>query len=208
MSPEYIIFTDGSTITVNDMFLTGYGIVILNLKTREYMTRKGDLGNHTIRYAESYAIYKAIAEISRICQDRTDKIKVLVISDSKLDIQVFNQYIPYVWDTSSEIWYTVQKRPVKNQEIYKNAMRLINEHKNIKFKFAHINSHKSKEKWARQQAQFARYGVSGDKETILGLMKMNSLADKLASSMAEQMRINYIRDPNIVRLKRKCKEDA
>lgn len=204
MAIDYVIFTDGSSkrTTDGDIF-TAYGCIVLNMATKTFMEFSGDLGCRSIRYAESYAIYCGVARVADIAKETTNAISALIITDSRLDVQILTEYIPK-WDTSGDVWYKLNGEPVKNQDVYKDIIRISNSVPNVSFSIIHINSHRNKDtEWWGMAHLFKKNGVNVDQETMMTIIDLNSRVDSLARSKMLGMIKEHKKYPDIVRLTRK-----
>ena len=106
MKPDYIIFPDASQRRIRDKVYSGYGTVILNVSTRKYTTISGYLASNSVVFAEAWAIYQGLRFLEykkNSSQSEPFGNHVLVLSDSKLNIDTFNIYIPYAWDLSDPL---------------------------------------------------------------------------------------------------------
>lgn len=186
MVPDLIIFPDGSLRKKGDKFLAGYGAVILNPSTGEYTTISGSLSKESVVYCEAFAIYQGLRYVEHIRKKhhKGKKMKVLVVSDSKLNIRAFTEWIPYAWDLSDwNNWKKSNKEEVKNQDVYRAVLRVL---KNGKYtiRFVHMNSHTAKNAAAREKMRksLKKANVELNDATLDVFVKMNDLADEAAKS--------------------------
>lgn len=190
MVPDYIIATDAGVLLESDKKEVpgGYGFVILNCKTMNYIIQGKPLNGKTINYSEAYAIYDAFRTLRKLTDS---KISVLVISDSKLTVMALSKWSRDTWNTKD--WYHWKKKSgeiVKNQDIYR---RIIKYEDNMDVRYVHINSHKDlndQKMITRMKYKIADAGVTiTNKETQL-IMQMNEWADKKAT----EVRTKWIQD--------------
>lgn len=184
---NFILFTDGSVRRFKDndkrKTVSAYGVVVLDVLTKRYTTFSGSLGTDSIVYAEAWAIYRGLQFINKSCKKRMVKPTVLVVTDNKLNVSILSDYIPNLWDLSN--WNCWRKRDgskVKNQEVYQNIMELIIDN-DLQVRFTHINSHLSSGDWKMIQNKLKDSGINLDKELCKIFVKMNNLADNLATGI-------------------------
>lgn len=189
MKPDMILFPDGSLKMCNEKRYAGYGSVILDPHKGKYITINGRLNSKSIVYCEGWAVYKSFIILERIRKRKKIKhLRVLVISDSKLTVQTFNEWILYAWDTSD--WYNWKKNSgeaVKNQELYRSILNIItNGHYRVKF--IHINSHSNKKKNAidKIKSKLTQAKVTIDDQTLNAIIEMNRLADEAATAITSK----------------------
>lgn len=191
MNVNFILFTDGSVRRFDGHSATAYGVVVLDVVTKRYTTFSGTLASDSIVYAEAWAIYRGLQFINKTCSARDEKPSVLVVTDNKLNVSILTDYIPNQWNLSNwNKWRKKDGSRVKNQEVYQNIVELIMDH-DISAKFIHINSHLNTSEWRVIQAKLKDVGVKLDKDLCKVFVKMNAIADKLATdaTMAEKIRI-------------------
>ena len=202
MTPDYIIFTDASVILPKDcLHSSAYASVILNYNTLNYTVISGPLANRSIVFCECWAIYQGLRYLKKLRKDiGKDKLKILIVSDSKLIINTFTQWIKYNWDLSDwSNWKKSDNTPVLNQELYRKMYHILsNEH--LKVRFTHINSH-SKGNSSKQKAIFAK--LERDKIHLSDAAKkifidMNDVADKTAHKIA----VSQIKHPTTLEILR------
>lgn len=202
MKPDYIIFTDASVKLVGVLNYSAYAAVILNCNTLSYTTISGPLANRSIAFCECWAIYQGLRYLNKIHKKKDAKVKVLIVSDSKLTINTFTVWIKKSWDTSDWYnWKKADKSAVQNQDLFRKVMSVLETDK-FKARFVHINSHGKGNK-AKEDAIFAKLGESGvklSKDAGKVFIEMNDLADKTAHGIV----VHDFRDPmEFQRMKRK-----
>lgn len=188
MKVNFIIFTDGSVRRFDGKVASAYGVVVLDCRTKKY-TQFGDrLKTNSIVYAEAWAVYRGLQYINRICHDATSKPTVLVVTDSKLNVSIFTEYIPHRWDLSNwGEWRKTDGSYVKNQDIYRDTVELI--HDNHMFvKFLHINSHTSNIDWEMIRMKASDIGIDLKKGVCKMFVDMNQRADQLAAGITLEMK--------------------
>ena len=185
MKIDYVIFTDASVRKdkVTGKCFTGYAYVILNVNKNTYITYSNYLTNDSIVFAEAWAIYSGLRYVSKHIKNSN----ILVVSDSKLNIDILTNYIPNKWNMTDKIWRKSDGKPVKNQKIYQLILKLISNTTN-KLKFVHINSHKFQDDSAEIILKFKKYKVSMNKDTVNVFINMNSIADKLATTITGKLK--------------------
>ena len=195
MRPGVIIFTDGSLRVKEAKHYAGYGVVILNPKTGKYITTSGTLSddNESIVYCEAWAIYRAFQYLSSNPEMLKKNRNILVVTDNKINVQTFNVWIKYVWDTSN--WFSWKradkKTEVRNQALYRRILRLIDQLE-VSVRFVHIPSHTKSRDKSREDLKKCKVVPSEDNIELFS--KMNNLADKLASDeTAKLAKSNFIR---------------
>lgn len=205
MKPDYILFTDGSAIIDKHdkhRTYTAYSVVCLNTVTQKYVTLAGALTSRSIGYAEAWAIYQGLRYANHLRKDANlKKIKILVVSDSKLTIDAFTIWIPNkVWDTNDWMhWKKTDGSEVLNQDILRPIANILkNDHLNVRF--THINSHTTKRATDHIYSKFKADEINISKELIPVFVKMNSLADEAAHDKARLLCKN---SDNWEQLKRK-----
>lgn len=186
MKPDIIIFPDGSLKQGNKRSYAGYGSVILDPERKQYTILNGSLNSSSIVYCEGWAVYKSFVELERYRKMKGIQfLKVLVVSDSKLTVQTFSEWIKYSWDLTD--WYDWKKgdgQSVKNQELYRRILKIMN-NEHYKVKFVHINSHSNNKRSSiekiRMKLQYAKIRL--DDNALKTFIEMNRLADEAATSI-------------------------
>lgn len=207
--PKYIIFSDASVRRgKNDITYAGYGVVVLNTETREYTHFGGELGGHTVAYSEAYAIYRGIRYVRDIASNKNDPTQILVVTDSKLNVKILSVFIPYVWDLSDwNHWKKADGHAVKNQEVYRKIVSLIQGSPGIHVRVTHINSHLGEDDWERVKSKLKQYGIIVDATTAQMFREMNAIADNVAQSITRKMRNEDEKYGPFIRLKYKGEEE-
>lgn len=188
MKPDYIIFPDASTRRIGKKVYNGYAVVVLNANTNKYTVLKGSLSSESTVFAEGWAIYQGL----RFIRHKTDKqnLKIAVFSDSKINIQILNDYIPHCWKLDqNNNWVKRDGTSPKNQELYKGILQVMY-HNNYKVKFVHILSHTldNPHKHSGLKNHLSEYGINIHKSTINTLVHLNDLADRTAQAVTKQER--------------------
>lgn len=191
MKPDLILFPDASLKRSGDKFFSGYGVVILNTHTGNYTTVKGSLSKDSIVYCEAWAIYQGLRFIEHLRKKQYPKgtnLKVLVVSDSKINIQIFTTWIKKSWDLSDWYdWKKSDKTSVRNQELYRNIMKVLS-NGHLKVKFVHINSHSDKKPGMMKhiESKLEKANVNVNYQTLTTFIELNQVADALACSVTEK----------------------
>ena len=185
---DYIIFTDGSVLrkTKHAQTHAGYGVVLYNVATHQYTTFGGELGTRTIAFAEAWAIHKGLAILASLV---SKPASILVLSDSKICVLSLTQYI-HAWLKSAgkdNVWYTADHHPVQNQVIYKLIQHTIKTHPKLTVQISHINSHLLDKEHGRIATKLAQAGFHVDEQTAKAIIKMNALADSVATKYSHQL---------------------
>ena len=189
--PKYIVFTDASMRRgqgTGARSYCGYGVVILNTETRQYTEFGAELGGNTVAFGEAWAIYRGIQKARDLIHDN-EETSILVVTDSKLNVQILSVYIPYVWDTTDENnWKKKDGLPVRNQDVYKRIVHMLEDNPHMKVRITHINSHLSQKEWPRTKKKLEKYGIIADSKTAQMFMEMNGRADEIAQSITKRMK--------------------
>ena len=192
MSPDYIIFTDASVRLEGDKHTSAYAAVLLNCKTKNY-TVIGDILHHrSICFCEGWAIYQGLRYMNHIRKKSKKKnIKVLVVTDSKLNVQIITDWIHSKWDTSD--WYHWKKQTrgdVQNQDLYRLISGILN-NPHMKIRIVHMRGHAKKNKTKRKRivSELAKAKITVSDELVSMFIDMNNLADETAHGyMTEQLK--------------------
>jgi len=165
--------------------------VILNTANNEYTSFGGPLGNQSVAHCEAWAIWSGLLKTKEIIESRPDNklCRVLLISDSKLNVLALSKYLSS-WDISD--WKHWKKHnsedQVKNQDLYRRILELVFNCERMKLKVTHINSHLKEDDWQTIQAKLSKFGVTADENTSKLCLKMNALADSIASDISWDLR--------------------
>jgi len=208
--PKYIVFTDASMRRSHEKgarSYCGYGVVILNTETRQFTEFGAELGGNTVVFGEAWAIYRGIQKVRDLTKDK-EPTSVLVVTDSKLNVQILTVYIPYVWDTSDEDhWKRQDGTPIKNQDVYQRIVDIINNNPHLSIRITHINSHLHPSEWPRTQKKLEKYGIRANSTTSQMFMEMNGRADEIAQSITKKMKEEEEKYGCFIRLEPRVKED-
>lgn len=184
---KYIVFTDASYKTYDGRGYCGYGVVVINMRTLCYTEFGGDLSDHTIVFGESWAIMKGVQKAIELIERSSDSDgKVLIVTDSKLCVNILTNYIDR-WDTSNwDNWKTIKGKSVKNQEIYKRIVEMIRKHQNIQFRIAHMHGHMGKKHEDTIRKDLSKYGIKPTDEAVRTFRKMNAKVDEIAQNAVDR----------------------
>ena len=186
MTPDYIIFTDASVKLIGEDNISAYAAVLLNCTTMKYTTISGMLHHRSICFCEAWAIYQGLRTMNRIRKEnKLEKVKLLVVTDSKLNVQILTDWIKNKWDTSD--WYNWKKRGdgvVQNQDIYRLIVKVL-DNPHLKVRLIHMNSHAG-ENQAKQKSIFAKLAkenINISENVCRLFVKMNAVADETAHQL-------------------------
>lgn len=187
---KYIVFTDASCRRSNSSLYCGYGGVILNTDTNRYASYGGSLGERSTVYCEAWGLLRGLIEISNVIKSSKGKepVGVLLVTDSKLNVQILTEWIPK-WDLSD--WMNWRKRDgslVKNQDLYRRILRVIQDTPEMKVRITHVNSHLTDKEWRRIFKKLQDYGINADESTSKTFMRMNALADGIATNITSHLK--------------------
>lgn len=184
---RYIVFTDASFKKYGNRGYCGYGVVVVNTASNCYTSFGGDLSDHTIVFGESWAILQGVRKvIDLINRSSNPSGEILVVTDSKLCVNILTQYINR-WDTTNwDNWKTLKGKPVKNQEIYKRIVNLIEKYPDIRFRITHMHGHIGKDDQSKIKADLKSYGIKSSEETVKMFRKMNAKVDAIAQSAVDR----------------------
>ena len=195
MKIDYILFSDGSVRKMKYGDLTGYGCVIVNMKTKQYTAFGGEMSSGSIAYAEGWAIYRGLQFINSFRKNKDKKQHILVVTDSKLTISILTDYIPNVWDVSDwNHWKKKNGTSVLNQDLYRNIVDLINRG-NMKVRFVHMNSHLKDDEWKVLQKKMKEQNVDATDRSAKLFVQMNRLADEIATDITLRKKNQWGSDP-------------
>ena len=189
MKVNFILFTDGSVRRFHkDQTVSAYGVVVLDCTTKRYTKFGGKLHTDSIVFAEAWAVYRGLQYIHTLCKRRSVKPTVLVVTDSKLNVSILTDYIPNHWDLSDwNHWKKKDGGKVKNQEVYQNILELIVDN-GLTVRFMHIKSHLKMNEWHLIDSKAKTIGVDLKKSICKLFMKMNNLADEMATELTQQQK--------------------
>lgn len=183
---KFIVYTDASFKRKDDEGFAGYGAAILNTSNMTYCTFGSSIGNKTIAYAELWAIYKGIEKALKFI-GHEKKTNILVVTDSKLSVNCLTYFLPYRWNlTDPDNWKTVNKKPVKNQAIFKAILELLRSYPNAKVRIAHIHGHTTNRDIPKLTRDLERHGIHADADTVELFRRMNAIVDEIAGSYVDR----------------------
>lgn len=184
MTPDFVIFTDGSVRRYPDQKVySGYSVVVLNLQSKQYTGFCGALNTSSIVYAEAWAVYRGLQYINKICKPIGLKPSVLVVTDNKLNVTILSDYIFNTWDTSDwGRWKKTDGSLVKNQEVYRNIIKLINRG-HMSVRYCHINSHLEESDWKRIRSKLLDIDIDANQGMCKLFIQMNQIADEMATEI-------------------------
>ena len=208
---RYIVFTDASYKIFDGRGYCGYGVVIVNHETGNYTEFGGDLSDHTIVFGESWAILQGVRKVLDIISKSPDPSgKVLVVTDSKLCVNILTHYINR-WDLSNwDNWKTLKGKPVKNQEIYRKIVTLIQKYPEVRFRITHMHGHMGKKHENKIKEDLRSYGINPTDEAVDTFRRMNAKVDRIAQSAVDrqiQLESRYWVIPKLKRSVKAYEED-
>ena len=185
MKPDFILFTDGSLRRWKEGDKTkttaAYAVAILNTATNQYTVFSGALLNSdSIAYIEAFALYKGITYLKA---HAAKKSRIAAVSDNKLLVSTFMEYIPSKWDLSDyEMWKKANGDPVKNQELLRDILNII-QNKKFQFRMVHINSHLTRDKAKETYRKLKEKGINCSVCDAELFIRMNHIVDEEASTI-------------------------
>ena len=185
---RYIVFTDASYKKHNGETHCGYGVVVLNTETKQYASFGEYLYNQTIVYGEGWAINRGIHQALKLIGKKSkEDVGILVVTDSKLSVHVFTKFIPHKWDLSDwHKWRTVKGKYVKNQEIYRSTVEMVQKYPNVTIRMAHIHSHLKLSKSDCIKEDLRKHGIRANQDTVEMFMAMNAKVDDIAQRCVDR----------------------
>lgn len=184
---RYVVFTDASYKKTENRGYCGYGVVIVNMQSNCYTSFGGDLSDHTIVFGESWAILKGVERTLELINQSSDPTgDILIVTDSKLCVNILTRLIN-MWDTSDwENWKTMRGKPVKNQEIYRRIIRAIRKYPKIRFRITHMHGHIGHKYEDKIRKDLSKYGLNPTDETVSTFRKMNAKVDAIAQQEVDR----------------------
>ncbi len=184
---RYVVFTDASFKKRNGSSYCGYGAVVVNLETNQYVSFSGELSDRSIVFGESWAILKGLQKTLKLIQQSDDiSGDVMVVTDSKLCVNILTDYIPK-WDTSDwNDWKTRKGQSVKNQDIYKRIVRLLENYPDVHFRITHIHGHQGKSNEGKIRKDLMKHGITPTDAAVSTFRRMNAMADRLAQAEVDR----------------------
>lgn len=192
MKPDLVIFTDGSLRRWNEKtrhpeIAASFGVIVLNVHTQKYTSFGSEVNTNSSIMAESMAYYRGLQYAVKL--KKKQKINnILIVTDSKINVDVFHEFIPNVWDISGKVWKKQDGRPVKMQSIYQKILTLIDGH-GLTVRFVHITSHNKKSDWKNVQKKLENSGIRVSNDIAKLFIQMNDLADKIATDITSKARV-------------------
>lgn len=197
VKPDLIMFTDGSVRqwTGPDgrpMNSASYGVVVLNTHTTKYTIFGGELQTLSSATAETIAYYRGLKYVRKMrkrSQKHRETIKnILVVTDSKLNVDIFHNDIPESWSVKNGVWRKSNGSAVRMQAIYEKILELIQD-MGICIKFVHINSHLRSSDWKDVQNKLAKSGVHVTENAAKMFIQMNGIADRTATEITQSAKV-------------------
>lgn len=184
MKINFILFTDGSVRIFDEHRVSAYGCVVLDVSTKRYTTFGGPMKqSDSIVYVEAWAIYRGLQYINKICKQRSVKPNILIVSDSKLNVEIMTHYIPKVWNLNDwDNWRKTDGSKVKNQELYRNIVELIIQN-NLHVKFIHIHGHTTEREQSKVYKELKHADIKVPQKLCKVFVKMNAIADEIATDI-------------------------
>lgn len=183
---RYIVFTDASYKTYDGRGFCGFAVVVVNMTNNSYTEFSGDLSDHTIAFGESWAIYRGAQKaVDLITRSPDPTGEVLIVTDSKLCVNILTRFISR-WDlTNWDDWKTLGGSSVKNQEIYRRIVRLVERYPDIHFRIAHMHGHKGKKHEKIIRDDLIKHGINPTDNAVSTFRKMNAKVDELAQGVVD-----------------------
>ena len=204
---KFIVYTDASYKNKDGVGYAGYGVAILNTSNMTYCTFGSSIGDKTIAYAELWAIYKGMEKALRFI-GHEKKTNILVVTDSKLCVTCLTYFLPYKWNlTDPNNWKTSNKKPVKNQAVFKMILKLLDSYSNVRVRIAHIHGHTTPKDIPKLMRDLEKHGIRADADTVDLFRRMNAIVDKIAGSYVDQDIKMRVRNKDIPWLTRKELDD-
>lgn len=183
MEYDYIAFCDGSAVKKGEfIFNGGASVVLLENDTKQIHQKGQSLPDKTNNYSELHAMLLTFEMIKKINKSKKQS-NVLIISDSKYAVDIFNSYV-HIWSKGKKKNDPWERKTGKlsNEKIIKHIYYEYIDNDKFNVTFVHMNSHKkfTDKDISEMKRKIEKQGFSISKETIKVFIKYNSMADKLA----------------------------
>ena len=183
---DYLIVSDASVKYHKQNGLhdyAAYATYILNLHDKTYVGEADELIDRTIQYAEAYAVYRGIKLLSTLTNPDA---RIIVVSDNNNVISALGKWTrDGTWNLQDrDYWRKNDGSPVANQDVYRHAMDA-EKYFNTPIRYVHIHSHLSSSVTSHKKIcrEFAEYGVNIDTSTASVLLRLNAMADFMATTL-------------------------
>lgn len=186
MKPDYILFTDGSSITEPNkrMQYAAYAFIVINNITKK-ATKKADIiGSGDSARAELFAIYNGLSYLSDLVKPGTNKT-VLVLSDSKYSISLIEKHL-LRWDNDERIGAKASSRLDDDKAVFKKLAKIMKSGK-LDITFIHVKSHLTIGERGALQDRIKESGYIVSKTCAANIIRFNRAVDKAAKVESKRL---------------------
>jgi len=179
MKPDYILFTDGSSITEKNkvMQYAASAFLVINNHMKTCAKDAHSIGSGDSARAELFAICGGLKYIaSRIKKGRTKT--VLVLSDSQYSINLIESHL-LRWYEGKKVTNKAEARFKTDPSMFRTLAKLMSK-PNMRVTFIHIKSHMGENGAGYIKRKFKDSGFNISNSVALGLIMNNREVDRMA----------------------------
>lgn len=186
MKPDYILFTDGSSITEpgKRMQYAAYAFLVINNHTKK-STKKADIiDSGDSARTEAFAIYYGLKYLNSLVKTGTSKT-VLVLSDSKYMISLIEKHL-LRWYNGEKIRTKATDRLNADKAMFRNLAKIMSGNK-LDITFVHVKAHLTIGARGELQDRIKSAGYIVSKTTAANIIRFNRIVDKAAKTESKKL---------------------
>lgn len=186
MKPDYILFTDGSSITEpgKTMQYAAYAFLVIN-NTMKISTKKSDyIGTGDSARAELFAIYNGLKYVLSLVKKGQTKT-VLVLSDSSFSISLIEKHL-IKWYDGHAVKKKLIERFQKDSDMFAHLAEIMNDDR-LKVIFVHVKSHLDTKKKSDLQDRIRKAGYLISDDAAVDIIRYNRVVDVMAKKETKEL---------------------
>lgn len=186
MKPDYILFTDGSSITEpgKTMQYAAYAFLVIN-NTMQISTKKSDyIGSGDSARAELFAIYNGLKYVLSLIKKGQTK-SVLVLSDSSFSIALIERHL-IKWYDGHAVKKKLTDRFQKDAEMFEHLAEIMNDDR-LKVIFVHVKSHLDTKNRRDLQDRIRSAGYMVSDDAAADIIRYNHVVDGMAKKETKHL---------------------
>lgn len=187
MKPDYILFTDGSSITEPGKIMqyAACAFFVINNDNHTATSAVKQIGSGDSAAAELHAIYSGLRYVQGLIGETDDPKTVLVLTDSNYSIVLIEKHLNK-WYNGHAVKKKLRKRFSNNSELFEGLFEIMSDER-MKVLFVHVKSHLRVDDIEGLQKRILDAGFIVSDEVAENIIKYNRVVDRMAKSESRDL---------------------